>query len=83
MLRAGFDKWSEYIKPKLDLERMKDPLTGEALSPERLDATLRSAWEHITTGGWSDREPSARLFGLGAVANQRQEHRFPTFQVGR
>ena len=80
VLRAGFDKWSEYIKPKLDLDRMKDPLTGEALSPERLDATLRSAWEHITTGGWSDREPSARPFGLGAVANQRQEHRFLQFK---
>lgn len=80
VLRAGFDKWSEYIKPKLDLERMKDPLTGEALTPERLDATLRSAWEHITTGGWSDREPSSRPFGLGSTANQRQEHRFLHFK---
>lgn len=66
--------------PKLDLDRMKDPLTDGALTPERLDATLRAAWEHITTGGWSDREPSAIPFGTGATANQRNEHRFLHFK---
>lgn len=80
VLSAGFQKWRDYIVPKLDLERMRDPLTQGALSPERLDATLRVAWEHITTGGWSDREPSAQPFGLGALANQRQEHRFLHFK---
>lgn len=80
VLAAGFKKWHDDIVPKLDLERMRDPLTEGALSPERLDATLKVAWEHITTGGWSDREPSAQPFGLGALANQRQEHRFLHFK---
>lgn len=80
VLRAGFKTWRDYIVPKLDTDRMKDPLTGGALSPERLDETLKSAWEHITTGGWSDREPSAMPFGKGSLANQRNEHRFLHFK---
>ena len=80
VLSAGFEKWAEDIKPKLDLAKMRDPLTDGALSPDRLDATLRSAWEHITTGGWSDREPKATPFGLGSLANQRNEHRFLHFK---
>lgn len=80
VLNAGFKTWRDNIVPKLDLDKMKDPLTGGRLTPERLDETLKSAWEHITTGGWSDREPSAQPFGKGALANQRNEHRFLQFK---
>lgn len=80
VLNAGRDKWIAYIKPKLDLDKMRDPLTDGPLSPARLDETLKSAWEHITTGGWSDREPSAQPFGKGSLANQRNEHRFLQFK---
>ncbi len=80
VLNAGRDKWIEYIKPKLDLDKMRDPLTEGPLTPARLEETLKSAGEHITTGGWSDREPSAQRFGKGALANQRNEHRFLQFK---
>lgn len=79
-LKAGYQGWHDYILPKLDLDKMRDPLTGGALTPERLDETLRVAWEHIATGGWSDREPQARPFGIGSLANQRAEHRFLQFK---
>lgn len=81
VLNAKFEGWRDYIKPKLDLDRMKDPLTGGQLSPERLDATLKVTWNRIVTGGWSDREASATPFGLGAVATQRSEHRFLHFKT--
>lgn len=81
LLRAGYERWAEFIRPRLDLDRMRDPLTGGRLSPERLEESLRVAYERITTGGWSDREPTARPFGKGALANQRSEHRFLHFRT--
>lgn len=81
VLSAGRDKWIEYIKPKLDLDKMRDPLTDGPLTPARLDETLKSAWEHISTWGWSDREASAQPFGKGSLANQRNEHRFLQFKT--
>lgn len=81
VLTAGLKGWMEYIKPKLDLARMRDPLTDGPLSPQRLDEVLKTSYEHIVTGGWSDREPQARAIGIGAaLANQRQEHRFLHFK---
>lgn len=81
VLKAGFQGWRDYIVPRLDMDKMRDPMTGGALSPARLDETMRVAWEHIATGGWSDREPQARPFGIGSLANQRAEHRFLHFKT--
>lgn len=81
LLAAKFEPWRDYIKPKLDLDKMRDPLTGGQLSPERLDAALKVTWNRIVTGGWSDREASATPFGLGSVATQRSEHRFLHFKT--
>lgn len=80
LLKAGFDTWRAAILPRLDQERMRDPLTGGKLTPDRLDAALRMAYDRVTTGGWSDREPSMVKFGVGSLANQRQEHRFLHFK---
>jgi hypothetical protein len=80
VLNAGRQGWIDYITPRLDLERMRDPLTKGELTPERLNEVLGVAWEHIATGGWSDREPQARPFGIGSLANRRQEHRFLHFK---
>lgn len=79
--RAGFDAWFEFIRPRLAPEKMIDPLTGErGLSGSRFEQLLRGAYENITTGGWVHREPSKVAFGRGALANQRQEHRFLVFK---
>lgn len=80
LIKAGFETWREYIAPRLDLDRMKDPLTGEKLTPERLDESLRKIWRSVTTDGVIDLEPSTQPFGRGAVVNQRAEHRFLHFK---
>ncbi len=81
LLRSGFDAWRDYIKPKLDMDKMRDPATGGVLSPERLDESLKITWQRIVTNGWSDREPSAQPFGTGAMATRRSEHRFLHFKT--
>ena len=84
VLNAGFKGWFDYIKPKLDLNRMLDPLSNLPLTgatAQRLEDLLKSAWDHIVTGGWSDRKPAARAFGEGALYSQRQEHRFLHFNT--
>lgn len=80
LLRAKFETWRDYITPRLDLERMRDPLTGGRLTPERLDESLKITWNRIVTGGAYDREPKGTPFGLGALATRRSEHRFLHFK---
>lgn len=81
LLAAKYEGWRNAIQPRLDLDKMRDPLTGGALTGERLEAGLRVAYDRITTGGWSDREPSQVPFGKGSLANQRAEHRFLHFKT--
>lgn len=80
LLAAGRDKWKAFIRPRLDLDRMKDPLTGERLSPARLEQVLDAAFDNVATGGWANRRPSAVPFGRGALAGQRAEERFLHFR---
>lgn len=80
VLAAKFEGWRDFIKPRLDLDRMRDPATGGKLTPERLDEALKASWNRIVTGGWDKREPSAAPFGIGSVATQRSEHRFFHFK---
>jgi hypothetical protein len=80
VLKVGEAAWVKHIKPLLDPGRMKDPLTGEALSPARLDQVLSGAYANIVSNGWANRDPVMQRFGKGALANQRQEHRFLVFK---
>lgn len=77
---AGRDTWKDAIKPKLDVARMKHPLTGAAVDPAELDGILDDIWQNVVTEGWHDRQPSMMNFGRGALANQRAEHRFLVFR---
>lgn len=76
----GRDAWKAFIKPRLAIDKMVDPLTGGALSPERLDQALDVIWRRIVTNGASEMEPSSQPRGRGALANQRQEERFLHFK---
>lgn len=80
LIAAGETAWKDFIAPRLDLERMRDPLTGGTLSPERLDEALTATWRRIVTDGASDLAPTAQARGRGALANQRQEERFLHFK---
>lgn len=80
VMKAGEADWRRFIKPLLDPAQMKDPLTGEALTPARLDQVLSGAYANIVSNGWATREPAMARFGKGKLASQRQEHRFLVFK---
>ena len=80
MAHARKDRWIEFIAPRLDVAKMRDPLTGEALSPARLRESLDAIYDRIVTDGASDLVANGTVPGRGAVANQRQEHRFLVFR---
>lgn len=80
LLNAGREAWKDFTRPLLDAARMKDPLTGGALTPARLDDLLDRAFDAVTTDGWIKREPEMRPFGKGALAGQRAEERVLMFK---
>lgn len=80
LLKTGFERWRDFIEPKLDLEKMVDPLTGGNYTHPRLMETLRVIYDNVTTDGWAGRDPTMQKQGPGALANQRQEHRFIQFK---
>jgi hypothetical protein len=78
--RVGFDAWRKFIAPRLDWEKMRNPLSGERIAEGDRDASLRHVWESIVTDGWNTREPS-RSGGAGAsLALSRQDPRFLVFR---
>lgn len=77
---AGERAWTDFIRPRLDLASMRDPLTGGPLSPARLDEALSVIYRRIVTDGAIDLKPSGQARGRGALANQRQEERFLDFK---
>ncbi len=77
--KVGVDAWKKQIAPLLDPSRMRHPLTGHGITAEELDDVLTHVWHSIAQDGWNTREPTRQVFGRGALANQRQEHRFLVF----
>ncbi|TYC51618.1 hypothetical protein FMN50_20260 [Rhodobacterales bacterium] len=80
LLKAKKKPWKEAIRPRLDLSRMRHPVTGDEILEEELDGILDRIWSDIVTNGWASREPSQAPFGRGAVAAQHSEHRFLIFK---
>lgn len=78
--KRGFEAWRDDIRGRLAPERMRDPLTNEPMTPERLDQVLRPVYEQIVSDGWASRAPTTAPLNKGAVANQRQDHRFLAFK---
>jgi hypothetical protein len=78
--RAGLQAWKEAIRPRLDVARMRHPLTGKPIEARELDGVLDAVWRTVATEGWDDRQPLRQAFGRGALANQRAEHRFLVFR---
>lgn len=80
LLEAGKEAWKDFIRPLLDTERMRDPLTGDKLTPARLEQSLDAAFDTVTTDGWADRTAQRTPQGrAGMLASQRSDHRFLHF----
>lgn len=80
MMAAGKAEWIAFITPRLKIDAMRDPLTEGPLTQARLAEALDVIYDRIVTDGAIDRQPSAQVRGRGALANQRQEHRFLEFK---
>jgi hypothetical protein len=80
MMAVAKDEWVAFIMPRLDISKMTDPLTGGPLTPARVVESLRVIYDRIVTDGAIDMQPSRQAQGRGALANQRQEHRFLVFK---
>lgn len=81
LLKAGFEKWRAAAREHFDPAKMRDPVSGEiGMTPERFEEALRPMFDQITTEGWATRKPETVPVGRGAIANQRQEHRFIAFK---
>jgi hypothetical protein len=82
LIRAGYDNWKADILPRLDMAKMRDPLTGLALTEKRLEQVLQATWNNVVTDGRWQRDPSAPA-GRGMLANQRAEHRLLVFRTAQ
>ena len=80
LLRAGRDEWKLKIRSRLDLSRMRHPVTGDEILDFEIDGILDRVWGDIVTNGWASREPSQAPVGRGAIAGQHAEHRFLVFK---
>ncbi|MGE4338254.1 MAG: hypothetical protein AB7E55_20080, partial [Pigmentiphaga sp.] len=78
--KTGREAWKDYIRGRLDVARMKHPLTGKTIDGKELEGILDEIFDSITTEGWNKVEPKRQPFGRGALANQRAEHRFLVFR---
>lgn len=89
LIRGGLDTWKGFIRERLDLDRMRHPLTGARMTALDLDESLDYIWRNITSDGrgtemanqaapWEG--VSAVRRGMGAVSNQRTDHRFLHFK---
>jgi hypothetical protein len=77
--KVGYQEYRAIVMPELDVMRMRDPLTGGELTAERLDETLRAAYQNTRSGGLMG-EASAAFRGAGALANRRDAERFLHFK---
>jgi hypothetical protein len=77
---VGRERWISDIKPRLDMGRMRHPLTGAEITVGDLDEVLGGIWDGIVSDGWDARTPKMQVHGKGALANQRAEHRFLAFR---
>jgi hypothetical protein len=78
--RAGRDTWKQSIRNRLDVTRMRHPLTDQPVTADDLDQVLDHVFESVTQEGWNTREAKRQRFGIGSLANQNSEHRFLVFK---
>jgi hypothetical protein len=76
---AGYQKWREFIVPRLDRNKMIDEQTGLPFNDLRLDMALEDVYKTITSDGFNKLNPGSG--GRGKIlGNRRQDHRFLSFK---
>ena len=80
VLQSSYDEWRDFIKPRLDLTKMKDEQTGLPFSDAKLEFALRDAYEVITSEGFNKVKPG-KMTGNKSFATRNQDHRFFVFKT--
>ncbi len=76
---AKEDVWVEFVKKRLDGDKMVDFSTGQKLGPNKLDRLLRQVYKTIATDG-RDGGPTSAMTGRGALARRHAEARVLHFK---
>jgi hypothetical protein len=76
--RASRSEWVDFVKERLDIERMLDVETGSAFTPDSLEVVLQGVYETIRTNGLADMTPG--VTGGKKLANRHQDARFLVFK---
>lgn len=77
--RAGQDAWVNFVRDKLDWEKIKDPILGGRVVEK--DEFLNKAWETLITDGASKITPG-EYRGSSALATRLHQHRVLHFKDG-
>lgn len=72
--------WKDRIAPLLDPDRMINPLTKQPVGRAGLDRALDHVFDTVISEDWANHVPSMIPNGRGALATQRQDHRFLVFK---
>lgn len=77
--KVPYNEWANFIRPKLNLQKMIDEQTGQPFSEARLELALRDVYENIVMDGLN-KPPVAAKKGK-SLANRRTDHRFLVFNT--
>lgn len=77
--QAGFDEWFDFIRPRLDAEKMINYSTGKPHTEASLVSAARDAFDEISSEGWAGREITSNAYGR-KLSQTRQDHRYFVFK---
>lgn len=72
--------WKDRIRPLLDPDAMRHPLTGDPVGAGGIDRVLDHVYASIVSDDWAHRTPQMVNYGRGVLATQRADHRFLVFK---
>jgi hypothetical protein len=79
---AGLEQWRADLLDGIAPEKMIDPETGGAFTPQRLDEFIAASWKNIKSNGLSEMSGSGGLASR-MLANRRSDPRFFVFRDGK
>jgi hypothetical protein len=77
--KVPYNEWANFIRPKLNLNKMKDEQTGLPFTEARLEIALRDVYETIRQDGMN--KPPSGVSRAKSIANRHTDHRFLVFNT--
>ncbi len=79
MMKAGFERWREFIEPRVDWDAMSDPFLGVPYGQNSRAELLNQVWRNVVTGGLDLKDP-AMSSGARMLAATRADPRVLKFK---